>query len=984
MAYNKTRATSNTPNNFVSVLDFGAKGDGITDDSDAIQLALDTVGSTNTGGTTGGTVYMPPGIYQINKTLLIQYKNVSLKGSGKVQCYIRRSQFAEDTLLINETDRGPVNNIEVSGMTFLDDSGDPFYDDKPSTTMTGAHIVLFSVQTARLEELDITNGAAGIRIYGGADISLNKTTILGRFDADNPKWNSISALALYNSETASPKLPTQIKADGLRIGTSGERIKGPRFGLLANAGEQVTFTNSYFGNCATHNVYIQQIPDNPDRPDDEFDVQLLEFTFGTGCYIDGAGNHAVCIAGETASGDNYIGNVKFIGCDIKGQSGDSLDGIHVRAGLRSEDNPYRESLRGLIVNGCTISGHQRHGIYLGSCTDAVITGNSICGNNYFGPVNDNGEQNGSGITVSSFTDNVVINSNAIGKDSQHSTPGSASDTAWQQYGVYIEFGVTNTKVIYNDLTGNKLGEFRNDSNEPSVEIKNHIYTTSVTDFGADPTGATDSSDAVQAAIDSCDGVNQTEIHCVGIFKLEKQIILKSRITLTGGGTFFTDADIEATPGGFPEDTHCGLFKAQNQIFITIRDLNFNLNWQNGISQDTGPRFSARTFFFDRCGQINVKDCEFNTTGGAVAGIACYAFSVTGNSISALPSDNNTDKTTPADGQIDFWGELGNVQDFVISNNRIAGNTRARWGIMLTGLREYDEFGNVLFVGVIKNGVVSNNIVTQCFYDGIWTFGRNGGMDGISITSNTVSECRHGIQLSDAYHCSVTANTCLRNRQYDIYLTSEDPTDDGTDDDYIKLKYCSVTANVVAGSNLDPSGIGIYATKYCMDNIISANQVRFKEFAIAVGNTCFYNYITDNVVNGIVTVTPDNYCDRYLTNTDFAFDAPANMTNVDSVSGIVGNVTVSQDYIKVDGEVNVDFTAANTFTTINMEYPIALREAIDFRRTIGNGVTADGDTVRITGADNSGKLWIQLQTRSSSILNPNGTVISFSVTYPLLN
>ena len=63
-----TRMIAGTPNN---VRDFGAKGDGITDDSAAIQAALDLQ----------GRVYIPAGTYLVNTTLRIK-SNTKLYGDG--------------------------------------------------------------------------------------------------------------------------------------------------------------------------------------------------------------------------------------------------------------------------------------------------------------------------------------------------------------------------------------------------------------------------------------------------------------------------------------------------------------------------------------------------------------------------------------------------------------------------------------------------------------------------------------------------------------------------------------------------------------------------------------------------------------------------------------------------------------------------------------------------------------------------------------
>lgn len=60
----------------VNVKDFGAKGDGVTDDTTAIQYALNAFGSS------GGTVYMPVGNYVVSAPLLISNQSTTLQGAG--------------------------------------------------------------------------------------------------------------------------------------------------------------------------------------------------------------------------------------------------------------------------------------------------------------------------------------------------------------------------------------------------------------------------------------------------------------------------------------------------------------------------------------------------------------------------------------------------------------------------------------------------------------------------------------------------------------------------------------------------------------------------------------------------------------------------------------------------------------------------------------------------------------------------------------
>lgn len=59
-----------------NVLDFGAIGDGVADDTAAIQAAIDSVA-------TGGTVYFPSGVYEVSSSILLDgVDGVCLRGDG--------------------------------------------------------------------------------------------------------------------------------------------------------------------------------------------------------------------------------------------------------------------------------------------------------------------------------------------------------------------------------------------------------------------------------------------------------------------------------------------------------------------------------------------------------------------------------------------------------------------------------------------------------------------------------------------------------------------------------------------------------------------------------------------------------------------------------------------------------------------------------------------------------------------------------------
>ncbi len=171
----RTRAAQSTLNSTASVKDFGAVGDGKTDDTAAIQTAINALPG-------GGTLFFPQGIYITSATLVTNGKNVWFAGKDKDGAIIEVNRIAAGLHAISLT--GATKYLLVSNLTLRTQS--------PLTSDRGMNAIRADIGTNVLAvdgaELHVWN----VRIFGfnfgvyasGKNVASAKFDVVHVFDSD--------------------------------------------------------------------------------------------------------------------------------------------------------------------------------------------------------------------------------------------------------------------------------------------------------------------------------------------------------------------------------------------------------------------------------------------------------------------------------------------------------------------------------------------------------------------------------------------------------------------------------------------------------------------------------------------------------------------------------------------------------------------------------------------------------------------------------
>jgi hypothetical protein len=349
-----------------NVRDFGAKGDGVTDDTAACQAAINAAGA-------GGTVLFPTGTYLLSATLNA-LTGQQILGEGPNNSTLHRVTDHGDTIRFAQAWGVAVRNLWFTHSTMygLTDTSLP-----NRVTSNSAHLRFQNAQGVVVEDCWIWRLPYQIAIDAGSLIKVHRCNIQGTWDP-----NYVAAQEGIAAIQVGGVAYTQIIAvEHCYFGGSGN---GPRnvtftsadtgahtFSITQNCGNQyavqiiqcedLIVANSYFGGNASANVISDPVAGSVN----------LDWRF-TGNFFDGAGVTGAMITFNAQADVTAVTGVTIAGNVFNGelQTQNAIVAQNITGGISVV-------LANFAITGNTFAATVGSAIMLLHARGGTISGNSI-------------------------------------------------------------------------------------------------------------------------------------------------------------------------------------------------------------------------------------------------------------------------------------------------------------------------------------------------------------------------------------------------------------------------------------------------------------------------------------------------------------------------------------------------------------------------------------------------------------------------------
>jgi hypothetical protein len=386
-----------------NVADYGAKGDGSTNDLTAIQAAINAAGAAGVSGR-GVDVFFPAGVYAVSGTITCYFNNVMLIGAGW-----------QSTVIYCTTTDGDVIQFGDNSTVYAGCGLRSMSVWKSSQGTSGFNINIRRMNDVVITDFVVNQGFSGINILGAGSGTSPPTSV--KTWIQRGEINACAATGVgITVNNANPGAAGDTYFDNL-VFSQGGTTTGTAGINIINTGHLSIVR------CNVTN-YLTGLLVNPG------DTQSVNYLFIDHCLFDSCDR-----AAEFSSTGATPGQIKSTVCVNSWFSGSAAtNGILFNGSTAA-------SVDGFVFTACRILNNKQHGVLITQAqninfSNCVIAGNDSSATNTY-----------SGIEIASDISSVSIFGCRICQS------GTASNT--QRYAIEIQGGASSElRFVNNDLSPN--------------------------------------------------------------------------------------------------------------------------------------------------------------------------------------------------------------------------------------------------------------------------------------------------------------------------------------------------------------------------------------------------------------------------------------------------------------------------------------------------------------------------------------------------
>lgn len=415
---------------YISIKDFGATGDGVTNDTSAVQSAIDF------GVANKIAIYVPSGTYLCDKLTVSNSSpnnGFSLVGENPIGCIFQKKTSDGNALLeINDASVGYYNDIFISGITFSGIAGN-----------TSAAISAESVVRSLFSNIVVKNSLIGLDFKGGISNTVS----------DSVATNNVTGIKV--SQYASAYGGGWPNNNSI---TNSQVVNNTSYGIYFDYGRVLNVTacdiegNGTAGNTSTAGVWVDSHIGYENNP-----VLLSPGITIKDCWLEGnAGQSPVVFS----SGRNFIGQCYFVANAYASAPND----IYISGGRYVIDNCdfdtgkpaniYETS--GVLATNYIINCDDNFHEIIDTTKTVVIRGNNIISDKFYIGGADGNASAFEVEAVANSVNHVYVYGNSTGNAPVLRSKGTDTNVAL----LISSQGASNVSV-YTNSVGNKVFDFVN-------------------------------------------------------------------------------------------------------------------------------------------------------------------------------------------------------------------------------------------------------------------------------------------------------------------------------------------------------------------------------------------------------------------------------------------------------------------------------------------------------------------------------------------